>query len=99
MFVATHFSKLRSRRAGFTLLELLVVIVIIGLVLNFGSHDAGSFPLLFPADVSSIGDNYIRCKSCGWHLPPSSLTFRQSSFTLGLRVRNGCVRRVPVPGH
>jgi general secretion pathway protein G len=32
MFVATHFSKLRSRRAGFTLLELLVVIVIIGLL-------------------------------------------------------------------
>lgn len=32
MSVATHFSKLRSRRTGFTLLELLVVIVIIGLL-------------------------------------------------------------------
>jgi len=32
MSVATHFSKLRSRRVGFTLLELLVVIVIIGLL-------------------------------------------------------------------
>jgi general secretion pathway protein G len=32
MSVATHFSKLRAHRAGFTLLELLVVIVIIGLL-------------------------------------------------------------------